>query len=87
MFLSRLLGGRRPMRETPPGKVVEEVCAAEITHLLPTRQRPIGPVNGGPADLPSRRPCRIFGTRRKAVLDDTMRARVNELNRVATYES
>ena len=21
------------MRETPPGKVVEEVCAAEITHL------------------------------------------------------
>ena len=30
-----VLGGRLAMRVTPPGPVVEEVCAAEITHLWP----------------------------------------------------
>jgi hypothetical protein len=29
------------MRETPPGPVVEEDREAQITHLLPTGQRPI----------------------------------------------
>jgi hypothetical protein len=41
------------MRETPPGKVVEEVCAAEITHLWRAGERLIRLANGGSADIPA----------------------------------
>ncbi len=41
------VGGRRPMRETPPGPVIQEVCRIEITHLWRCGERLIRSAHDG----------------------------------------